>query len=212
MTTRRAAAIWSFALRGSSRRGVLVFMSDHVDNPARRGARLRGRSRLRHGRSDRVGAPAANGSGRLMTLVGLTSFFGVLAAANDATLFTIGLSLSRSSSRSSSTSCSPFPSGRLEGGPRGPRSSARWALVALGQPAILLVTPGSDYCEDGAVDVPPNRLSRRTWPRRRDRGRDRPDRRDRRRGDGRDDPLAPLRQGIARPAPRSRRSTSPRWS
>ena len=32
-----------------------------------------------------------------------------------------------------------------------------WAIVALGQLAILLVTPGSEYCEEG-VECPPNRL------------------------------------------------------
>ena len=92
-----------------------------------------------------------------MTLVGLTSFLGALAAANDGTLFTIGLSLRWIGFALFIHFVLAFPAGRLEGTAARATVAGTWALVTLGQLASLLVSPGSDFCEDGA-GCPPNRL------------------------------------------------------
>ena len=214
MTTRRAAAIWTFALGVVVAACVLVFTSDHVDNPVATAvlACAAGLAFVTAGLIAWVRRPR-NGSGKLMTLVGLTSFFGVLAVANDATLFTIGLSLESIVFALFLHFVLAFPSGRLEGDGRARGGDRRVGARALGQLAILLVTPSSDFCDDG-VTCPPNRLLvEDSGTAAGDRGLARPDRRDRRRGDGDHDPLAPLRQRIARrSAAPWRRSTSPRRS
>ena len=98
-----------------------------------------------------------NGSGKLMTLVGLTSFLGALAAANDGTLFTIGLSLRWIGFALFIHFVLAFPAGRLEGTAARATVAGTWALVTLGQLASLLVTPARTSATDGA-DCPPNRL------------------------------------------------------
>ena len=81
MTTRRAAGIWTFALGVVVAACVVVFTSDHVENPAATAvfACAAGIAFVTAGLIAWVRRPR-NGSGKLMTLVGLTSFFGVLAS------------------------------------------------------------------------------------------------------------------------------------
>ena len=201
MTTRRAVAIWTFTLGVVVAACVLVFTSDHVENPAATAvfACAAGIAFVTAGLIAWVRRPR-NGSGKLMTLVGLTSFFGVLAVANDSTLFTIGLALGSIVFALFLHFVLAFPSGRLEGAAARAAVIGAWTLATLGQ----LVDPARD-AELGllrrGIHLPVEPPARGGLGHRRgDPGLARPDRQDRRRGDGDHDPLAPLRQRLARAA------------
>ena len=158
MTTRRAAGIWTFALGVVVAACVLVFTSDHVENPAATAvlACAAGLAFVTAGLIAWVRRPR-NGSGKLMTLIGLTSFFGVLTVANDSTLFTIGFSLGSIVFALFLHFVLAFPSGRLDDATARAAVIGAWTLATLGQLAILLVTPSSDLCDEG-VTCPSNRL------------------------------------------------------
>ena len=158
MTTRRAAAVWTLTVGVVVAAWVLAYTSDHVENPAATAvlACAAGLAFVTAGLIAWVRRPR-NGSGKLMTLVGLTSFFGVLTIANDSTLFTIGLSLGSIVFALFLHFVLAFPSGRLEGAGARAAVIGAWTLATLGQLLVLLVTPSSDLCDEG-VTCPSNRL------------------------------------------------------
>jgi PAS domain S-box-containing protein len=157
MTRSKALAIWGFALAAAAAAVALVFTSDHATTPVATAA-LTGSAGIAFVTAGLIAwtIRPRNGTGRLMTLVGLASFLGALSAANDATLFTLGVALGSIVYAVFLHFVLAYPAGRLEGLLSRALVAATWALVTVAQVAALLVTPSEDLC--GQADCPENRL------------------------------------------------------
>jgi PAS domain S-box-containing protein len=158
MTLPKALAVWTLSLTAAASAVALVFSSDHATNELATAA-LNGSVGIAFVTAGLIAwtIRPRNGTGRLMTLVGLTSFLGALSAANDPTLFTIGVLLSPIVFAVFLHFVLAYPAGRLEGAVSRALVGVTWGLATAGQAALMLVTPAGELCgEPGSC--PPNRL------------------------------------------------------